>query len=264
MRVASTYQETFSGFLGISGWGRAGKAQVWGKIMQSTQKQGFTKYEAILGLGLIAVALLLALPTLRQSFDQDRPLRAVLGAETIAQAVLDYHTDTGQWPPVCGSGLNLACLTSCAPDVNQSSRKQHLKNDGVFATMVVGNFSAGSFEDPAATNQWLEEVPLDPWGNPFWVQVRQLVGGVQTGMPVTEPEIRAWLGKGAASAPQNYPTDPPPGVAIIVLSAGPNGSFETDPSRLNILTAAQQPASGLKKFAGDDLGFVLASEETEG
>lgn len=64
---------------------------------------------------------------------------------------------------------------------------------------------------------WLDEIPVDPWGRPYRVHLAGQAG---------EP-------------------------AVAVVSAGPDGVFQTDPGRV------------ARGFAGDDLGIVLI-DQTDG
>lgn len=70
---------------------------------------------------------------------------------------------------------------------------------------------------------WLREIPVDPWGRPF----RSLV---------------------LAGGPNRRATD---ATAIVVMSAGPDGDWNTDPAGLWNRTGLANP------FDGDDQGFVL-------
>ena len=71
--------------------------------------------------------------------------------------------------------------------------------------------------DGGSARPWLEEIPIDPWGRPFRVHLASATG---------EP-------------------------AVAVVSAGPDGVFQTDPGR------------AARGFAGDDVGIVLI-DQTEG
>jgi hypothetical protein len=80
------------------------------------------------------------------------------------------------------------------------------------ATAMNGTMAGG---DP---NPWLARIPLDPWYRPYRVHL---------------------LGEGSARR-------------LVVLSAGPDGSYQTSPAVLAALRPSEAPA-----FAGDDTGAVL-------
>ncbi len=78
--------------------------------------------------------------------------------------------------------------------------------------------SATLRDEDSSARPWLQEIPVDPWGRPF----------------------RVHLAAAAAREP-----------AVAVVSAGPDGIFQTDPGR------------AVRGFAGDDVGIVLI-DQTEG
>lgn len=78
--------------------------------------------------------------------------------------------------------------------------------------------SMTSSGDDGSARPWLKEIPVDPWGRPF----------------------RVHLAAAAAGEP-----------AVAVVSAGPDGIFQTDSGRV------------VRGFAGDDVGIVLI-DQTEG
>jgi hypothetical protein len=84
--------------------------------------------------------------------------------------------------------------------------------------------------DRVRTRPWLDEIPLDPWGRTYHVH---LVGGA--------------VAAAVASDAAGYPAAPPSGLAILVISAGPDGIYQTDPGAA---------AGG---FAGDDVGCLLVN-----
>ena len=170
-----------------------------------TGKKGFTRLELALGLCVTAGVMLVVLPIVWRGTGQDRPRRAVHRAENLAAAVLDYRAETGRWPDASGGSLDVACLTRVPAAAG--------------ATPLAGAaMSPAMRDDDGSARPWLDEIPIDPWGRPFRVQLAAAAAG--------EP-------------------------AVAVVSAGPDGIFQTDPGR------------AVRGFAGDDVGIVLI-DQTEG
>ena len=183
--------------------------------------KGFTRLEVVLGLCVTAAVVLVTVPSLWRGNGQDRQRNAMSRAEEIAAAVLDYRCDTGRWPGMSDGRLDVSCLTE-APGhgVGEPARAR-----------AAGGFTIESPDsDRVRTRPWLDEIPLDPWGRPYHVH---LVGGA----------VAAAVTSDAAG----YPAAPPEGLAILVISSGPDGIFQTDP---------RDDAAG---FAGDDIGCRLVN-----
>jgi len=218
------------------------------------KRLGFSRFESLLGFGLLAVMGLVILPPLKGGLQAERPLRTVLEAEVVARAVLDYHTDMGHWP-VGGDGqTDLALLV---PNHNKARTRAlaGTMNSATSGTLLGAMVNSESSADTSLTQRnipeksWLKEVPVDPWDRPF----RVLVMGDRTGFN-NEPTS------------SGYPDEPPAGTSIVVISAGPNGLYDTDMAqlwsadlsgRLGGPTGHESPVTG-NSFGGDDLGFVLS------
>ena len=195
-------------------------------------KQGFTKFEMAMGLAVVAIVALVLFPPLRSGVDEDRSVRARSRAESIAYAILDYHDETGQWPPLRRGAMDLGCLSRIAGE-----RRTHDPAGGPTATAMMGASGLGPSAglEPPTDEPWLEEVPLDAWNRPFTVQLIEIPGGHGD-------------------------------MALVVLSAGPDGILETDPMTwpLECLTGAapreaidpDQPQE--KLTVGDDLACLMA------
>ena len=198
--------------------------------------QVVSRFETVLGFGLLALVILFVLPPLQVGLMAERPMRTVLEAEVVARAVLDYHTDQGKWPIARDGQTDLAMLvTTPAADLSTAG--------SLFGTVV-------DLENPPEKS-WLKEVPVDPWNHPYRLVV---VDG-----PIGTRSLTDF------TPSSGYPDTPPPGTAIIVISAGPNGLFDTDlaplwkadlSGRLEFLNDLNTPSGN--SFGGDDLVFVLA------
>ena len=189
-------------------------------------RKGFTRLEVALGLCVVAAVLVVTLPGLWRGNGQDRQRNARSRAEEIAAAVLDYRCDTGRWPDATGGLLDVACLT-----------EKPVPTDDAVTQAAAGSVRSadGTRPGPVRSDPWLDEIPLDPWGRPYRVH---LVGSA--------------VAAAVASDAAGYPAAPPAGVGILVLSAGPDGVFQTDPGAA---------AGG---FAADDVGFYLVNPGSGG
>ncbi len=188
-------------------------------------RKGFTKFELALGLAVLAIFAVVLIPPLRSGVEEDQAIRARARAESIAYAVLDYHDETGRWPAATGSALDLSCLAVPAPGAESPQAMALMGANGL-------NGLPGC-EDPSE-RPLLEDVPLDAWNRPFTVQILDIPGG-----------------RGDR--------------ALIVLSAGPDGILETDPTLWPLENlAAPESRSAVdpdtqqaKLTVGDDLACLM-------
>ncbi len=210
---------------------------------------GFSRLESMLGLGLLAAVVLFVVPPLQLGVEAERPLRTNMEAENVARAVLDYHSDTGLWPLKADGQTDLALLVPThnqgrvrAMATSMNSATQNI----MMGTLVDAPTSGEATESDVPS--WLSEVPVDPWDRPF----RVVIMGDRAG---TQP----------LDTSSGYPDDPPAGTAIVVISAGPNGLYDTDlahlwsadlSGRLTQQGRDDSPRTD-NSFGGDDLGFVL-------
>ncbi len=215
------------------------------------KRLGFSRFESLLGFGLLALVVLVVLPPMQGGLNGERPLRAVMQAEIVAKAVLDYHTDLGHWPISADGQADLALLVPVHKKA-QARAVAGSMNSATEGTMM-GTLVESETTQESPVNEsekaWLKEVPVDPWDRPF----RVVVMGERTGYQ-------------AESKSSGYPDEPPAGTAIVVISAGPNGLYDTDlaklwqadlSGRLNLASDQNTPQEG-NAFGGDDLGFVLS------
>ena len=168
---------------------------------------GFSRFESMLGLGLLAAIVLFVVPPLQTGMENERPLRTVMAAETVAHAVLDYHTDTGKWPLTGDGRTDLALLVPAHNKARTRAMAATMNSatEGIMMGTMVGQGNSGS-QPETVHEAWLKEVPVDPWDRPF----RVVIMGERSGFT-------------AVKTASGYPDEPPVGTAIVVISAGPNG-----------------------------------------
>lgn len=211
---------------------------------------GFSRFESMLGLGLLAVVILFVIPPLQLGMETEKPVRTIMEAEKLAQAVLDFHTDTGRWPLNGDGQTDMALLVPVGNKARtrKMAAAMNSATQGILMGTMVESESIQSPTDPQVKT-WLKELPIDPWNRPF----RVVILGDRTGA------------RTADTAP-GYPAEPPAGTAIVVISAGPNGLYDTDLAHLWSADLsgrlAQEGQIGTirtdNSFGGDDLGFVLS------
>ncbi len=162
------------------------------------------RFQGLLGFVVLATAGLVAWSHFSGLIPEERPVRAKAEARELASAALDFHSDTGQWPRDPDGKIDLTPLLGGRSGINAKSTTMAAGATGgglgglQGAEASTGNFVTGRF--------WLEEIPLDPWGQPYEV--------MQTG------------------------------AAIAVVSTGPNRKLDTDPTRLWTRPANINPCDG--------------------
>jgi hypothetical protein len=162
------------------------------------------RFQGLLGFVVLAAVGLVAWSHFSGLIPEERPVRAKAEARELASAALDFHSDTGQWPRDSDGKIDLTPLLGGRSGRNAKSTTMAAgAMDGGLgglsgAEAPRGNVVTGRF--------WLEEIPLDPWGQPY--EVMQ--------------------------------TD----AAIAVLSTGPNRKLDTDPARLWTRPANINPCDG--------------------
>jgi len=187
--------------------------------MHFFKRLGFTRLEGLLGLSVILAVTLAVVPLMRQSLHTDDMARAGQGAEIIARAVLDYNTETGDWPRNEAGQADLALLT-----------QKKIMSAGTGSEMLVGSLVKAQDTLPQSL---LDEIPLDPWDRPYSVFML--------------PE------DALAGNPKRRSTN----VTIVVLSAGENGTWDTGMDLIRQIHDAGLAMESEGFFDGDDLGFIM-------
>lgn len=118
---------------------------------------GFSRRESLLGLTVMALAVALTLPFMKAALCHEQVQRAGLQAQAVAQAVLDYNADTGQWPHTHEGLADLSELVSGQAPTGAE-------------TLV------GSLLETHGQSPWLAEQPRDPWNRPYLVLLPEETG----------------------------------------------------------------------------------------
>lgn len=151
----------------------------------------YNKFDVILGIGVLAVVAA-GVPWLVQELNLAKNVRSRDHAGRVAQAILDYHAEKGQWPAADGQPVDLAVVA-----------------DAIAPAPTEGAMMAPGGRRPA-------EVPVDSWGHPF---VAAIYGEGIAG----QPTVNALPGTKRA-----YRMAPPAGATIVVVSPGRDGVLQTD------------------------------------
>ena len=212
----------------------------------SIRNRGFTLIEVIIAVALVAIMAVAIAPPLVQNIREGKVTRAQSDAQAIGTAVMSFYKDVGQWPvavttttvdrlvgnEALGGGDNGIPTGSTAVTGaggwltagNASTITAHLIRNKSATVDTLWAFSSNPVASPGWNGPYLSQSTLDPWGNPYVINVRY-------GIP-------AIVGSGT----ENYDKH-----NLIVLSAGPNKMFET-PMSDTIYDEA---------IGGDDIGFIV-------
>lgn len=180
-------------------------------------KRGFTLIEIVIVLGVIAALAAILVPTLMGYIEDARRARASKEVGTIAAAIAQLNKDTNRWPTdvdclYTGSEfstviLGLTDFVGTSPPQTFGKAFDHLMRNNADYPSTGPNMWRGPY---------LNKGDTDPWGTPYAILVRRLreTAGVQN--------VYSW-----------------------VLSAGPDGIFQTDETSIEI------PADS------DDIGILI-------
>ncbi|MBN2170466.1 MAG: type II secretion system protein GspG [Candidatus Krumholzibacteriota bacterium] len=216
---------------------------------RSGRAAGFTLIEVIIAVALVAIMAVAIAPPLIQNINQGRVARAQSDAQVIGNALVSYYKDVGEWPYqtdddtaadirrlagnyTLGGGNNgIPGGSGALPSSRNWSRTGTCETLTAFLirNQIAGRnpltaVSRNPHAEPGWNGPYLDRVPMDPWGNPFVINMRW-----------AEPAI-------AGTGTENFDRH-----NVMVLSAGPNGIFETD-----FADDAFDEEPG-----GDDVGYVI-------
>ncbi len=157
--------------------------------MERRNRAWYTNFDVILGIGVLAVVAA-GVPWLGQQLNVAKNVRSRDHAARVAQAILDYHAEKGQWPAPNGQPVDLT----------------------VVAGAISPTTTEGTMVSPRDQQRPLT-VPVDSWGHPFVAAIYD--EGAAEALP-------------AAGALRSYPMAPPPGATIVVVSPGRDGVLQTN------------------------------------
>jgi prepilin-type N-terminal cleavage/methylation domain-containing protein len=212
-----------------------------------SDRSGFTLMEVIIAVAVVAIMAGALTPLVIRHLDSAKLARAQNETETIGSAVLQLYKDTGYWPITSAAGPS-GTLGRLLSSTNEASGAGSGAQSGASNWSTEGTEKQmGDFlywnnpdNDSSETGTGRDEAnqgyattgPLawkgpylptytmsDPWGHAYVMNVRYLPGGIYDGT------VRH---------------------KVLVLSAGPNGKWETGYSD-----------SVTEEVSGDDIGTVV-------
>ncbi len=217
--------------------------------MHTQGRKGFTLFEVLIAVAIVAIlAVAVGIPVAKH-LNQGKTARAASDAQVIANAILDFYKDVGEWPAQMDADANpeafrlvgnfehgggdsgIAAGSSAVTGASawatfgaSSTLTEQLIRNRVGNVYPLYKESANPHQEPGWNGPYLDRVPLDPWGRPFVVNIG-------FALPVID---------GTVTALNEYHN-------VLVLSAGKDGIFETtfDLSVYN------------EKPGGDDIGYVI-------
>ncbi len=199
-----------------------------------SRSAGISFVELLVVVAVLALLAGLIAPVLSGGTEQARVKRASAEVLTIAEALRRFHVSTGGWPTLDAQGerdtLHLLVSGPALPTSDPwgdgstwwswiQQGQADLLDNHLFRNRPKGQ-STHTYPTGGSSGwrgPYLEPAPLDPWGRPYVVNV------VCTWSDSTSQYRRMW-----------------------VLSAGPDGRFQTEAS-----------AGPTAAIAGDDIGLLV-------
>lgn len=202
-------------------------------------QRGFTLVEVIVVLSVILLLTGIAVPMLTSYMEDGRRARAEAECKVVGAAVMSFYKDAGVFPTRNNAGANNSVYTlftgptmpSTSPFTaghnwitwGMSAARGDLLNNHLLTNTPRG--AAAAAYPTTGTNQWrgpylAGSSPLDPWGRPYVINVIA----------------------GYYSHATNYKR-------LFVISAGPNGRFDTSAN-----------ATSTTDVSGDDIGMLMSQQ----
>jgi len=211
------------------------------------QEAGFTLIEIVIAVAIIGIFAAVISPMVYRHLADAKISKAQSEAESIATSILSYYKDVSRWPYTnangpSGNGIDRVVSSDNVPNQSGSGSHAGARNWGTYGNSKrLGDYlyynnpdndtgangydqnnqdwptsGRGSWRGPYVDSYEFD----DPWGNAYVVNTRFLPGGRYNG------NVRH---------------------KVFVLSAGPNGTWETSFSD-----------GRTEEVNGDDIGFILA------
>ncbi len=193
------------------------------------KEAGFTLIEIVIAVAIVGIFAAVISPMVFRHLEDAKISKACSESETIATALLTYYKDVGQWPYTSKSGKKasvdrLISHTVVAKGTGKGAKagasnwgtygKANKLGDYLYNKSKV-NEDIGTWKGPYIESHQFK----DPWGNAYVVNSRYFPNGKYTGNKVHK---------------------------VVVLSAGPNGKWETAFSD-----------GTTENITGDDIGYVV-------
>jgi prepilin-type N-terminal cleavage/methylation domain-containing protein len=210
------------------------------------RNSGFTLIEVIIAVALVAIMAVAIAPPLVQNLKSGKVARAQSDVQSIGTAVLSFYKDVSDWPMASGSN-NLSQVLVGLPATNgardlipsgvkavsgssswRTNNRRTTLTDILIRNKVENaelyTVSRNPHVNPGWNGPYLTQVPLDPWGNPYMVNIKYATPAI------------------AGTSTEDYDKH-----NVMVISSGPNEKFET-PLKNDQFD---------EQVGGDDIGYIF-------
>ncbi|MEI6971545.1 MAG: type II secretion system protein GspG [bacterium] len=134
-----------------------------------TRKHGFTLVEIMLVVAVIGVLTMIAIPKVISAVNNARYSQAEADLNIISAAINQLMADTGKFPASSTTDLSYGIRTA-GSKINEELEDLSAPDAGLLCCNT--NRFGTKWQGP-----YLEKLPLDPWGTPYFLDPDYNVGG---------------------------------------------------------------------------------------
>ena len=131
----------------------------WRGSSRQRKCDGFSVIDITVALGIVGIIALIVVPSMVKAREQTRTTEAESRVKMLAAAINQLAWDTGVWPN--------------GEPRNDTADREVWNLDTTSAGLIGKNGDFNNWKGP-----YLQEIPLDPWGNPYFFDPDYMVDGV--------------------------------------------------------------------------------------